>query len=209
MGTTETATTPDFDSVMSEARRWYYSEVRSIVDEAIAECRRDHADDSPRARREAITEWVDQTTDGHEYIIYTAKAWMVLAASDKCDAAEESMGEEARAMEIGARACWALRADVWDVLEARSDEWEDWEPADPEVCADCGGSTAVGTPDPHVCMSPAAAVRRVALIRATVALWRDGVPHSDEEAALRRIAEIVADGADLGAIATEIAEDGR
>lgn len=120
MGTTETDTTPEFEAVMDLARRWYYGEIRSIADEAIRLCASEASGDADD-RREWLTQWVDQTTDGHEYVIYTAKAGMALAASD-CDTAyEDQTGEAGGTVEV--RACYAMRADVWALLEAREDEW--------------------------------------------------------------------------------------
>jgi hypothetical protein len=72
--------------------------------------------------REWLTEHVDGVTDDHNHVIYTGKAWMLCAASDNDDAYQEQMGEPPPTIE--ARACMALRADVWEMLEARSDEWD-------------------------------------------------------------------------------------
>lgn len=119
MGSTDDKA-PTFQDVMNAARRWYYSEIRSIADEAIKECLERHADDSTDDRREALTEWVDETTDGHEFVIYTAQAGMVLAASDNDSAYEDEIGETGT---VEARACMAMRRDVWDLLDAREDEW--------------------------------------------------------------------------------------
>lgn len=72
-------------------------------------------------REEYLREWVDQTTDGHEFVIYTHKARLVLVATDNPDAYSE-LGSETQTPET--MACCALRADVWELLEARRDEWE-------------------------------------------------------------------------------------
>lgn len=77
--------------------------------------------DSGADPREFMTEWVDSVTDNHEYVIYTMQAKCLLLASDNESAYEDSMGESTD--NISARACMALRADVWDVLNAREDEW--------------------------------------------------------------------------------------
>jgi hypothetical protein len=114
---------PDFDAVMTAARRWYYSEVRSIADDAICLVCEDRP--APKydedERRAYLARWVDEITNGHEYVIYTAKAAMVLAASDCETAYEESMGETTG--DVSTRACFAMRADIWQLLDARSDEW--------------------------------------------------------------------------------------
>jgi hypothetical protein len=119
---------PDFGDVMNAARRWYYGEIRSLADEAIKECLEDAEDDDTDARREWLTTWIDETTDGHEYVIYTAKAGMVCVASDNDDAYESESGEKPPSVE--AQACLAMRADVWQLLDARSDEWEATPPDD-------------------------------------------------------------------------------
>lgn len=128
---------PDFGAVMTAARRWHYSEVRSIADEAIDEVlkERDAAHKAGNRMtsdeaRDWLTTWVDETIDGHQHVIYTGQAVMLLAASDNDDAYESEIGESTD--DASARACCALRADVWEHLEARSDEWafDDEEPAD-------------------------------------------------------------------------------
>lgn len=117
---------PSFDDVMSLARRWYYSKVRILTDDAIKRCRSECKPDTEKQAREWLTEDVDQTTDGHECVIYTAKAGMVCAASDNDGAYEDSVGEKPPTIE--AQACMAMRADVWELLEARSSEWiPDWD----------------------------------------------------------------------------------
>jgi hypothetical protein len=76
--------------------------------------------------REFLTEWVDETTDGHEFVIYTYKAKCVLLASDNEDAIDDLGMDGTHSVE--ARACFALRADVWAGLEARDDEWDVEDP---------------------------------------------------------------------------------
>jgi hypothetical protein len=125
MSDTEAEKAPDFDEVMRTARRWYYSEIRDLANEAIKEClsKRGCPDGDTDERREWIDNWVSETTDGHEFVIYTAKAGMALAASD-CDTAYEDSQGDGEAATAEVRACYAMRADVWQLLEARSDEWE-------------------------------------------------------------------------------------
>ena len=78
-------------AIMSDIRRWYYREVRSITDEAVKECldRTDKSEDP----REWLSRWIDQTCDGHEFVIYTEQAWIACAASSHDDAYEEQTGE--------------------------------------------------------------------------------------------------------------------
>lgn len=72
--------------------------------------------------REFLTEWVDQATDDHQFVIYTLQARCALLASDNEGAYESDMGDPPPSPE--AAACAAMRADVWDLLDARSDEWQ-------------------------------------------------------------------------------------
>lgn len=120
-----------FDAAVRAIRSWYYSEIRSIAEEAIKECNSHHDDsDDEDTRREWLTEWVDETTDGHNYVIYTFKAKCVCLASDNEDAYADEIGLAPPTVE--AQACMAMRRDVWELLEARSDEWnpEEREPTE-------------------------------------------------------------------------------
>lgn len=121
---------PSFHDVMTLARKWYYSEIRSIADEAIKHVLAEHSSDDTDARREALVDWVDETTDGHEYVIYTAKAGMVCAASDNDVAYEDATGDKPPTVEV--QACFAMRADVLELLDAREDEWLSTEPTEDE-----------------------------------------------------------------------------
>lgn len=81
-------------------------------------------------RREFLQKWVESATDDHNYVIYTHKAQLVVATSRNDSAYEDDIGEKPPTVE--AQACAAMRADVCELLEARSDEWEgeDEEPED-------------------------------------------------------------------------------
>jgi hypothetical protein len=141
MGDDTTDTTPTYDDVMRAARSWYYAEIRSCADEAIKECLQEcAADDSTDTRREWLEEWVDQTTDSHEYVIYTGKAGMVLAASDNDSAYEDEIGEQGT---VEARACFAMRADIWEILCARQEEWAPPDPTEGDDGSDNDESEAV------------------------------------------------------------------
>lgn len=74
--------------------------------------------------REFLTEWVDETADGHEFVIYTLQAKCALLASRNEDAYDDMQGNEGPAGTPEMRACYAMRADVWEMLDARSDEWQ-------------------------------------------------------------------------------------
>lgn len=115
---------PDFDQIMSMARRWHYNEVRSLADSAIEELATERKRESMTAddAREWIEEWLRQTIDGHEHVILTGQAVMLLAASDNDDAHEVEHGVPTG--DASQRAFAALNADVWQLLRARSEEWE-------------------------------------------------------------------------------------
>lgn len=99
-------------------RRWYFEEVRSLAREALRENPKDE---------EARDEWLHETIDGHEYIIYTGKTLGVLLCSDNADAEEEETGE--KSTDDARRAYFAMRADVREQLDAERsnmrDEWLD------------------------------------------------------------------------------------
>lgn len=118
---------PSLDRAFEEIRRWYYSEIRSIADEAIKELASQGCDDEDSVR-EWLTEWIDETTDGHNFVIYTFKAKCVCLASDNEDAYSDEIGESPPSVE--AQACMAMRRDVWDLLGAREDEWLPKDPTD-------------------------------------------------------------------------------
>lgn len=124
---------PSFDDVMRAARRWYYSEIRDLVDDAIARLKSECKPSDEDEAREWLRDDVDQTTDGHAFVIYTGQAAMACAASDNDGAYEDDTGEAPPTVEV--RACYAMRADAWELLEARSDEWI---PPEPVTCGECG-----------------------------------------------------------------------
>lgn len=169
----------DTGAISSILGDWYHAEIRSIADELIATCRRERGidpwpkwqtgnacdlrDASEDAVREWVSERVDEDTDGHEYVIYTHKARLVLVASDNADSYDEEIGVDGSAS-VEAKACWAMRADVWEVLHAREDEWltveppdEDPDPdptteggdpiADERAARERGGTTGLALPD--------------------------------------------------------------
>ncbi len=111
---------PNLDNAFREIRRWYYSGVTRLVDCLIEECKGEKHEDEDAAR-EWLTERVDEDTGDHEFVIYTFKAKCACLASDNEDAYQDDMGEPAPSVE--AAACMAMRRDVWELLDARSDEW--------------------------------------------------------------------------------------
>jgi hypothetical protein len=82
--------------------------------------------------RDFLVEHVDEVTDSHRFATYTFQSKCALFASDNEGAYESEMGEAPSGPHaVAAQACMALRADVWELLEARSEEWEDRD------CEDC------------------------------------------------------------------------
>lgn len=103
-----------FDGAVDALQRWYNDECRACACEILRECR-----DASRNESDVLHE----TIDGHEFIIYTFKAQLVIALSSHADAYEDEMGERASTDE--ARAYWAMRTDVAEYLDAlRGDETE-------------------------------------------------------------------------------------
>lgn len=155
----------DYMKIATEAlNRWYYSEIRSLMDSAIEACqgrlitleiavKRGDFADVPRSAlasakasyveyrdrktsersdgtdpREFMEQWVDQTTDGHEFVIYTYQAQLVLATSSNSEAWRDL--DSSNRPDDSACACLAMRADVWEKLEAWSEGWEAEDPED-------------------------------------------------------------------------------
>lgn len=109
----ESAQEPTYEGVRSAALRWYRAELARIVDRLIREGRCD---------TETMTRRVNETTDDHRLVIHFGLASLVSFASNHEDAYQDEYGEPAPTPE--AAACAALRADVLELLESRSDEWE-------------------------------------------------------------------------------------
>ncbi len=110
----------ELDDAFDAICKWYDSAIRSLADSLIEDCKKEkHADEYDA--RQWLTERIDQDTDGHEFVIYTFKAKCACLASDNEDAYEDELGEKPPSVE--AQACMAMRADVWELLNAREDEW--------------------------------------------------------------------------------------
>ncbi len=85
----------------------YFEECRECAKSAIEQA---------KEYREDIEDVLHEMIDGHEYIIYTHKARLVVAWSENPDAYEDEMGERAPTDE--ARAFFAMRADVQRYVDA-------------------------------------------------------------------------------------------
>lgn len=110
-----------YSEVYDTARRWQWQECRDMAESCLAEARErpEWADADPDERREILTEIVDESTDGCGVVIYTGQALAYCFASSNDGAYEEATGEDTA--DASVRACFALRADVWEVL---GDDWE-------------------------------------------------------------------------------------
>ncbi len=88
----------------------YHSEIESLAEQYKAE------DPVDRDDVEDAEDWLHQTIDGHEFVIYTAKAWAVCWHSQHEDAVfedGEALGDLDNMGSIMCRAAYyAMRADV-------------------------------------------------------------------------------------------------
>lgn len=134
-----------FDEIMSAARSWHQRGVDEIADRMIRDLMRDHPELTASERRDWLTGEVDEVIEHHSRVIYNAQASMLLAASKNDEAWAEDRDPDAQPPDVAGRAYCAFRADIWEELERRSDEWE-VEPAtdEPDPCpdpdADCSGA---------------------------------------------------------------------
>lgn len=93
----------DLSSILAPWFREYHAEIRNLAREALA---------IPEKDRD---EWIHQTIDGHEWVIYTFKARCVLIATDNPDAYMEDFGEPPPTVEAQAYA--AMMRDVREAIE--------------------------------------------------------------------------------------------
>lgn len=113
MNTTDKPAT--FDDAMSTLRRWYYDEIRSLAAEAVREFPFPADENDDDENEEPRADWLHETIDGHEFVIYTVKAQAVILASDSHDAMEDETGEKGTDEQ---RAYFAMLADVREQIEA-------------------------------------------------------------------------------------------
>ena len=108
--------------------RWY----RNVVKEYVAifkaeradfisikakedEVDEDEIDNDDDDVREHMDEWLHQTIDGAEEVIYTGRARVVLLVSQNEDLYAEELGQAPP--DVHAQAYWALRADVLEHVD--------------------------------------------------------------------------------------------
>lgn len=125
MGSNDETKAPTYDEIRNMARRWYYDEIKSIADEVERKCKARDFDSS-----DEVHDYVQQTIDGHEFVIYTGQAMLACFASDHDDDYEEENGEKPPTVEV--QAFYAIKRDVYETLDATVIDAVDEEPEDEE-----------------------------------------------------------------------------
>lgn len=97
----------NFETAMIGLNKWYFSEIRSLVEQYEGEIKNGEIEDE-----EDLEMKISEMLDSHEFVSYTAKAWAVCLCSSHENAYEEEMGEAPPTVE--ARALWAMRTDVYE-----------------------------------------------------------------------------------------------
>jgi hypothetical protein len=101
--TNETTITPE--EALRILSRDYNEEIRALAIEALKQSEDERED------------WLHETIDGHERVIYTYKARVVLICTDNPDAYEDEMGEKPAGPEQAAY--MAMMTDVREMLSNR------------------------------------------------------------------------------------------
>ena len=100
----------------------YFEEVVSVAEELIEEAKENEFD------CEEADRWLWEMMDGHEWVIYTAKARMVLMFSDHDGAYIEELGGEGVAADgcinWSSLAFMAMKGDVQDALDGLDFDWD-------------------------------------------------------------------------------------
>lgn len=94
-------------------QRDYYADVQGVVDELERQVK-----DGTITTREQADDWLHETIDGHQRVIYTWQAKLGMLASENEDAYEDEYGEKPGTVEIAMYA--AMKKDVEEAVE-RSD----------------------------------------------------------------------------------------
>lgn len=113
---------PSFDdtsAVQSVLYREYIEEVQSTVNEVLSEIREEEPGISGDRLREAFSDRLNEHIDGHGWIIYNAKARLVLWMSDNEDAYYADFGGE-DAPSDNTKAFYAMLQDCTDYAERNS-----------------------------------------------------------------------------------------
>jgi len=97
------------DAALSVLNRDYFDDVRGIAED----CKR-AVKDGEVSNDEELSDYLHQTVDGHERVIYTYQARIGLVCTDSVDAYEDETGEKPPSAEV--QMFWALMQDVRDRL---------------------------------------------------------------------------------------------
>lgn len=103
---------PSLDDAIRAISKWYNDEIRGLVETAKEEIKRGNITD--------INDWIHETIDEHEFVIYTYKARLVLVATDNPDAFEDEMGSKPETVEQAAYG--AMSYDLRERLSAEGVE---------------------------------------------------------------------------------------
>jgi hypothetical protein len=95
--------------------RDYYSDVEGVVNELESQIK-----DGTIRTREQADEWIHETVDGHQRVIYTWQAKMGLLVSENEDAMAEELGESDVSPDPSVRMYWAMKKDVEEAVEGSS-----------------------------------------------------------------------------------------
>lgn len=110
----------------SALRRAYHESMRSFAKEILRDAKENGYEDYDDAR-DYIDEKVDGTADGTSWVIYTHQALDVLVVSDNWQEIDEmdELGELPNEISaaITHAAYFAVRADIWEYIEAFQDEY--------------------------------------------------------------------------------------
>lgn len=107
----------------------YWDEVKTIVDDAIKEAK------GAARPEEAAQRYVQETVDGHQWVIYTWANPYVLIHTQNEDALFDGQGSTEADSYSGIMqqmAVWAMMADVEAELSGRTDELEEEESEEEE-----------------------------------------------------------------------------
>jgi hypothetical protein len=106
---------------MRLTEREYYDEICTLAAEAVKEARKGTFGTGEEAR-EGLQEWVHETLDGHEYVIYTAQAQSVISISNNDGAYVENYGSDGLVkngeLNWSALAYAAMEADLLEALNS-------------------------------------------------------------------------------------------
>jgi len=97
------------DDALSVLNRDYFDDVRGIAED----CKRAVKDDKV-SNDEELSDYLHQSIDGHERVIYAYQARIGLVCTDSVDAYEDETGEKPPSPEV--QMFWALMQDVRDRL---------------------------------------------------------------------------------------------